>query len=116
MRFLHLVFLVAVAAEVPIPASLGQRAIQMELDRGLALAHVAATEQSVFCLQAEKIYAQIRTLLPKIGGMDARERAELQAKVRDLRMALDLIPGAGHAGRRLSAGNPNTGEDAGAQS
>jgi hypothetical protein len=91
MWLLHLIFLFAVAAEIPIPASLGQRIIHMELDRGLALANVAATEQSVFCLQAEKIYAGVKALLPKISGMDEHGRAELEARVRDLGMALDLI-------------------------
>lgn len=91
MRLLHVVFLVAVAAEIPIPAPLGQRIIQMELDRGLALANVAATEQSVFCREAEKIYAGVKSLLPKISGVDEQERGELKARMRDLGMALDLI-------------------------
>jgi hypothetical protein len=72
-------------------ASLRQGVICRRLDRGLALANVAATEQSPFCLEAEKIYAGAKALLPKISGMDARGRGELESRVRDLRMALDII-------------------------
>ena len=93
MRFLHFIFLLAVAAEMGVPAMLGVPMVNTELDRGIAMANVAATSQSVFYAQAEEVYVQVRTLLPKISGLSVADHRPA-TKVTDLRMALELVPGA----------------------
>ena len=55
MKFLHCIFLLAVAAGISVPAVLGVPMVNTELDRGIAMANVAATPQSVFYVQAEKV-------------------------------------------------------------
>ena len=94
MRLLHFIFLLAVAAEISVPAMLGVPMVNTELDRGIAMACVAATPQSVFYAQAEEVYVQVRTLLPKISGLSVADHTALSTKVTDLRMALELVPGA----------------------
>jgi len=94
MRFLHFIFLLAVAAEMGVPAVLGVPMVTTELDRGIAMANVAATSQSVFYTQAEEVYAQVKALLPRISGLSLANHTALEAKVTDLRMALELVPGA----------------------
>jgi hypothetical protein len=94
MKFLHFIFVLAVAAGVGVPATLGLPMLNTELDRGIAMASVAATPQSVFYTQAEEVYTQVRTLLPKISGLSRADHTALSAKVTDLRMALELVPGA----------------------
>ena len=70
------------------------RILHTDLDRGLALANVAATRQSVFRTQAEAVYARVKALLPKISGLDREEFSQLEGKLKDLSMALDLVSGA----------------------
>jgi hypothetical protein len=94
MKCLHFIFLLAVAAEIGVPAKLGVPMVNTELDRGIAMASVAATSQSVFYAQAEEVYVQVRTLLPKISGLSVADHTILATKVTDLRMALELVPGA----------------------
>ena len=94
MKLLHFIFLLAVAAGIGVPATLGLPMLNTELDRGIAMASVAATPQSVFYAQAEQVYAQVRTLLPKISGLSLADHTALSTKVTDLRMALELVPGA----------------------
>ncbi len=94
MKFLHFLFLLAVAAEISLPAVLGVPVITTELDRGIAMANVAATLESVFYEQAEEVYTQVRTLLPKIKGMSPSDQTALETRMTDLRMALELVPGA----------------------
>lgn len=94
MKILHLIFVLAAAAEIAIPASIGLPVMNQELERGLALAIVAASPHSALCAEAEAVYTQARALLPRIHGLRQPELADLQAKVKELRMALDLIPGA----------------------
>jgi hypothetical protein len=69
------------------------RILNAELERSLALANVAATRHSVFRAEAEAVYSRARALLPKISGVTADEQAELEAKIKELGMALDLVPG-----------------------
>ena len=45
------------------------RILNADLERGLALANVAATRHSVFRAQAEAVYNRSKTLLPKIPGL-----------------------------------------------
>jgi hypothetical protein len=93
MRALHFIFLLAVAAELSLPAFLGVPVVTTELDRGIAMANVAATADSVFYEQAEKVYVQVKTLLPRINGLTGADQTALSTKVTDLRMALELVPG-----------------------
>ena len=69
------------------------RILHADLERSLALASVAATRHSVFRAQAEAVYARASTLLPKLSGLRADELAQLEAKLKELAMALDLVPG-----------------------
>ncbi|HTT65482.1 MAG TPA: hypothetical protein VMG35_26720 [Bryobacteraceae bacterium] len=94
MKLLHYIFLLAVAAEIGVPAFLGVPMVKTELDRGIAMANVAASEVSVFYTRAEEVYVKVQTLLPKINGLSRDDRAALRMRVTDLRMALDLVPGA----------------------
>lgn len=99
MKLLHFLFLVVVAAGISVPAALGLPLLTTELDRGIALANVAATTQSVFYSQAEQVYVQVKTVLPCVTGLSRGQHAALKAKVTDLRMAIELVPGAlDHAG------------------
>ncbi len=63
-----------------------QRILELELDRGLALANVAATRQSKFYAQAETIYTRSKELLPMT--------PDVEDKLKELRMALDLVAGS----------------------
>ncbi len=94
MKFLHCIFLLAVAAGISVPAVLGVPMVNTELDRGIAMANVAATPQSVFYVQAEKVYVRVNTLLPNISGLSCADHTALKTRVTDLRMALELVPGA----------------------
>jgi hypothetical protein len=69
------------------------RILNADLERGLALASVAATGHSVFRFQAEALYTRAKILLPQLSGAAADELAELQARLKELGMALDLVPG-----------------------
>jgi hypothetical protein len=69
------------------------RILNADLERALALASVAATKQSVFRSQAEAMYNRARTLLPELSGASADEHAQLESKLKELGMALDLVPG-----------------------
>ena len=69
------------------------RILNVDLDRGLAQASVAASAQSVFQSQAEAVYRRAKTLLPQLSGATADELAELESKVKELCMALELVPG-----------------------
>jgi hypothetical protein len=69
------------------------RILNADLERSLALANVAATRRSIFRMQAEAMYTRARTLLPELSGATADELAELESKLKELGMALDLVPG-----------------------
>ena len=69
------------------------RILTAELERSLAMANVAATKHSVFRAQAEAVYSRAKALLPKICRLTGDEQAELEAKLKELGMALDLVPG-----------------------
>jgi hypothetical protein len=69
------------------------RILNADLERSLALASVAASRHSVFRSQAEAMYKRAKTLLPELSGLTADETAELEAKLKELGMALDLVPG-----------------------
>lgn len=94
MRLLHFLFLLVAAAELSVPAMVGLPMVTTELDRGIALANVAATAESVFFAEAEEVYLQVRTVLPRIDGLTPDDQDALENKVADLRMALELVPGA----------------------
>jgi hypothetical protein len=69
------------------------RILNSDLERALALASVAATRHSVFRSQAEVMYTRARKLLPELSGLTADELAQLEARLKELAMALDLVPG-----------------------
>jgi hypothetical protein len=69
------------------------RILNSDLERSLALASVAASRHSVFRTQAETMYTLAKTLLPKLSGVTAEERAGLELKLKELAMALALVPG-----------------------
>ena len=69
------------------------RILNADLERSLALANVAATRRSVFRSQAEAMYNRAKILLPRLSGVTAGERTELETKLKELGMALDLVPG-----------------------
>lgn len=69
------------------------RILNVDLERGLALANVAAGKHSVFRSQAEAIYNRARALLPRLSRLTAAEQKDLETKLKELGMALDLVPG-----------------------
>jgi len=69
------------------------RILNADLERALALASVAATRHSVFRSQAEAMYARAKKLLPELSGASADELAQLESKLKELSMALELVPG-----------------------
>lgn len=69
------------------------RILNADLERSLALANVAATRRSVFRSQAEATYSHAKVLLPKLSGATPAEIAKLETKLKELGMALDLVPG-----------------------
>ena len=69
------------------------RILNADLDRSLALASVAAGKHSVFRTEAEAAHGRAKVLLPKMLRLSAEERTELESKVKELGMALDLVPG-----------------------
>ena len=69
------------------------RILNADLERSLALANVAATKHSIFRARAETTYDRAKILLPKLSGLTSGEQAELEGKLKELGMALDLVPG-----------------------
>jgi len=69
------------------------RILSADLERGLALANVAATWHSVFRAEAEAVYTRAKALLPRLSGVNAEETARLEARLKELGMALELVPG-----------------------
>jgi hypothetical protein len=65
--------------------------VQRELDRGFALADVAASRNSPHFARAEKGYATVQAMLPKIAGMSQGDRGQIEARVKELRSRLDQI-------------------------
>jgi hypothetical protein len=69
------------------------RILNADLDRSLALANVAATRHSVFRRQAEDLYVRTKTLLPKLSWLPPDDLADLEAKLKEVDMALELVSG-----------------------
>jgi hypothetical protein len=69
------------------------RILNADLERALVLASVAASRHSVFRAQAEAMYTRAKTLLPQLSEVSASERAELEAKQKELGMAIELVAG-----------------------
>lgn len=70
------------------------RIVSAELDRAIVLAHLAGASQSVFHVRATAIYTRLKALLEKMPGQSAKAPAELEARLKELRLALELVPGA----------------------
>jgi hypothetical protein len=69
------------------------RILNADLDRALAQAGVAATKHSVFRAQAEGVYSRVKLLMPRLSRLGEGESAALENKLKELGMALDLVPG-----------------------
>ncbi len=65
--------------------------VRKQLDRALTLASVAAGKGSPLYAQAERDCEQVRRLLPRIEGLTRDEKADLEAKFKELRAALDGV-------------------------
>src|SRR5689334_16723062 len=65
--------------------------VQRELDRGLALANVAATKESPLYAQAKEVYEIVNAWLPLIIGLEPDDRRELEFGLRELWVALDRL-------------------------
>ena len=66
--------------------------VQRELDRGLTLADVATTKASPLYAQAERVYRTVKALLPGIVHLSEDERRELEGKLRELYVELEILP------------------------
>ncbi len=69
------------------------RILNADLERSLALANVASGRHSVFRRQAEATYTRAKALVPELSGLSASEQAEIESKLKELGMALDLVSG-----------------------
>lgn len=67
--------------------------LHADLEKGLALSSVAANRKSRFRSQAETIYDRTKTMMPKLFGASPEELAGLEALLKELAMALELVPG-----------------------
>ena len=68
--------------------------LNAELDRAVVLAYLAGASQSVFHVQASAAYVRIRNLFEKMSNLGSKVPEELDVKLKELRLALDLIPSA----------------------
>jgi hypothetical protein len=66
--------------------------IRKELDRGLALAGVAAAKGSPFHAQAEETFDMAKALLPTIPKLRRTDRSKLEVVLKKLRVTLDALP------------------------
>ena len=67
--------------------------IDRELDRALILASLATARESPFYEKSEKIHKTVRGLLLKTSASFRNERHELEAKLEELRVALESQTG-----------------------
>jgi hypothetical protein len=70
------------------------RIVGAELDRAIVLAHLAGASQSVFHVRATATYTRVKALLEKMPSQNPKALAELEAKLKELRLGLELVPGA----------------------
>lgn len=66
--------------------------IRKELDRGLALANVAAAKGSPSHAHAEEAFDMAKALLPTIPNLRQRDRLKLEVLLKALRTTLDARP------------------------
>src|SRR6185295_15519039 len=66
--------------------------VERELERGMALANMAATKGSPLHAKVEKLYESLIPLASKIAVLRSSDRARIEGKLRDLRAQLDLVP------------------------
>jgi hypothetical protein len=69
------------------------RIVGAELDRAIVLAYLAGASQSVFHVQATAVYTRVKALLEKMPSQSSKALAELEAKLKELRLGLELVPG-----------------------
>ncbi len=70
------------------------RIVDAELDRAIVVAHLAGGTQSVFHAQATAVSTRARALLEEMSGRHPAATGELETKLKELRLALDLVPSA----------------------
>jgi hypothetical protein len=70
------------------------RIVGAELDRAIVLAHLAGVSQSVFHVRATAVYTRVKALLENMPSQSPQAPAELESKLKELRLALELVPGA----------------------
>jgi hypothetical protein len=70
------------------------RIVSAELDRAIVVAHLAGGTQSVFHVRATSAYTRAKALLEKMQSPKPESTAEVEAKMKELRLALDLVPSA----------------------
>jgi len=70
------------------------RIVSVEVDRAIVVAHLAGGTQSVFHARASAVYSRVKALLEKMSRQSPQATEELEVKLKELRLALDLVPGA----------------------
>jgi hypothetical protein len=70
------------------------RIVSAELDRAILVAHLAGGMQSVFHVRATAVYTRVKALLDEMPSRGPNAPAEIEAKLKELRLALDLVPSA----------------------
>ena len=70
------------------------RIVGAERDRAIILASLAGASQSVFHARAAQAYSRASTLVEQLSSQYPAALAEIEAKRKELRLALDLVPGA----------------------
>lgn len=69
--------------------------ILRELDRALPMAKAAANKASPLYIRAEKTYIKVRPLVSRIEAVTEDERAKLEAKLKEVQVALDRAAAKG---------------------
>jgi len=75
--------------------------ILRELDRALPMAKAATNRASPLYIRAEKAYARVKPLVSKVEAVSNDNRADLDAKLEEVRMALERA-----ASKSVQAGLP----------
>jgi len=63
--------------------------ILQELDRALPMAKAAVNKESPLYVRAQKAYLKVRPLVSKVEAISDNQMAKLEAKLNEVRVALD---------------------------
>src|SRR5438132_113154 len=77
--------------------------VSRELDRGFAIADMAATRTSPLFVQAEKAHDTTRAILPRISDLSEGDRLHLESRLKELQVRLDQVATFANVERYLAS-------------